>query len=145
MRIDIPQDLPRRRETPSQAHVSPPQVPTSVQRHLQSLKERAAQGHGNQTPRRPSPSRRPERDREVSTPPRRVRDPREDTNPRRTRRDRITAQSIGMQLRPEERKVMLEVGRFRVARTRDLADTIYDGKQRKLDEDLRYLKSKGLV
>jgi len=40
---------------------------------------------------------------------------------------------------------MLEVGRFRVVRTRDLADTIYDGKQRKLDEDLRYLRSKGLV
>jgi hypothetical protein len=50
-----------------------------------------------------------------------------------------------MQLRPEERKVMLEVGRFRVVRTRDLADTIYDGKQRKLDEDLRSLKSKSLV
>ena len=40
---------------------------------------------------------------------------------------------------------MLEVGRFRVIRTRDLAETIYDGKQRKLDEDLRYLKSKGLI
>jgi hypothetical protein len=50
-----------------------------------------------------------------------------------------------MQLRPEERKIMLEVGGFRVVRTRDLADTLYDDKQRKLDEDLRYLKSKGLV
>lgn len=145
MRIDIPQDLPRRRETAPQTHVPPTQEPTSVQRHLQSLKEHATQGRGNQTPPRSSPSKRPERDREVSTPPRRVRDPREGTDPRRTRRDRIPSQTIGMQLRHEERKVMLEVGRFRVVRTRDLADTIYDGKQRKLDEDLRYLKSKGLV
>jgi hypothetical protein len=50
-----------------------------------------------------------------------------------------------MQLRPEERKVMLEVGRFRVVRTSDLADTIYDSKQRKLGEDLNFLRSKGLV
>jgi hypothetical protein len=50
-----------------------------------------------------------------------------------------------MQLRPEERQAMLELGRFRVVRTGDLAKTIYDGKQRKLDEDLRYLRSKGLV
>ena len=145
MRIDIPQDLPRRRETPPQTRVPPTQEPTSVQRHLQSLKERAGQGRGNQTSPRSSPSRRPERDREVSTPPRRVRDPREGADPRRTRRDRIPSQTIGMQLRPEECKVMLEVGRFRVVRTRDLADAIYDGKQRKLDDDLRYLKSKGLV
>jgi hypothetical protein len=40
---------------------------------------------------------------------------------------------------------MLELGRFRVIRTHDLAETIYDGKQRKLDEDIGYLRSKGLV
>ncbi len=40
---------------------------------------------------------------------------------------------------------MLELGRFRVIRTSDLADTIYDGKERKLREDLSYLRSKGLV
>ena len=40
---------------------------------------------------------------------------------------------------------MLELGRFRVIRTRDLADTIYDGKQHKLDKDLQFLRSKGLV
>ena len=40
---------------------------------------------------------------------------------------------------------MLELGRFSVVRTADLAETIYDGKQRKLEEDLRYLRSKGLV
>jgi len=40
---------------------------------------------------------------------------------------------------------MLELGRFRVVRTADLAETIYDGKRRKLDEDLGYLRSKDLV
>lgn len=145
MRIDIPQDLPRRREPSQQTSVPKTQEPTSVQRHLQSLKERAGQGRGNQTPPRSSPSRRPERDREVSARPRQVRDPRDGTDSRRPQRNKIPAQTIGMQLRPEERKVMLEVGRFRVVRTRDLADTIYDGKQRKLNEDLNYLRSKGLV
>jgi len=145
MRIDIPQDLSRRRETPPQASVPRTQEPSSVQRHLQSIKGRAAQSRPNSTPSRSAPGRRPERDREVATPSRKVRDAREDTDPRRTRRDRIPAQTIGMQLRPEERKVMLELGRFRVVRTSDLADTIYDGKQRKLGEDLNYLRSKGLV
>jgi hypothetical protein len=48
-----------------------------------------------------------------------------------------------MQLRPEERKTMLELGRFRIIRTDDLADAVYDGKPRKLREDLSYLRSKG--
>lgn len=145
MRIDIPQDLPRRREAPPQTSVPRIQEPTSVQRHLQALKDHAARNRPDQSLPRGSPSRPRQRDREVTTPPRKVRDPRDTNDARRTRRDRIPSQTIGMQLRPEERKIMLEVGRFRVVRTRDLADTIYDGKQRKLDEDLRYLKSKGLV
>lgn len=145
MRIDIPQDVPRRRETPPQSSVPRPEGASSVQRHVQSIKDRATQVRPNSAPSRSAPARRPERDREVTTSSRKVRDERESTDPRRTRRDRIPAQTIGMQLRPEERKAMLELGRFRVIRTRDLADTIYDGKQRKLDEDLRYLRSKGLV
>jgi len=40
---------------------------------------------------------------------------------------------------------MLELGRFRIIRTDDLADAVYDGKPRKLREDLSYLRSKGLV
>lgn len=150
MRIDVPQDIPRRREQPPESSVPPSPKPTSVQRHLQSLKERTAQTD-------PAPTRRPAarvpsqpvlREREASGrigDARRVNDPRENTGPRRTRRDRIPSQTIGVQFRPEERKVMLELGRFRVVRTSDLAKAIYDGKPRKLDEDLRYLRSKGLV
>jgi hypothetical protein len=145
MRIDIPQDLPRRRETTPQSSVPRPQEPTVVQRHLQSLKDSAAQGRHNQAPPRRSPSRSPQRDHEVATPPRRIRDPRDGTDPRRPQRNKIPSQTIGMQLRPEERKVMLELGRFRVVRTSDLANTVYDGKQRKLGEDLNFLRSKGLV
>jgi len=40
---------------------------------------------------------------------------------------------------------MLELGRFRVVRTADLSNDIYDGKHRQLDADLRYLRSQGLV
>lgn len=40
---------------------------------------------------------------------------------------------------------MLELGRFRIIRTHDLAEAIYDGRQRKLEEDLRDLRSKRLV
>lgn len=144
MRIEVPHDMPRRRVTPQQTGTLRTQEPTSVQRHLQSLKERVAHGRGNQAPRN-SPSRHPERDREVSAPSRKVREPNQGTDPRRPQRNKIPSQTIGMQLRPEERKAMLELGRFRVIRTRDLAETIYDGKQRKLDEDLNYLRSKGLV
>lgn len=148
MRIDIPQDLPRRREvTPSapKPDVSRQQDSHPIQRHLQSLKERADQNRLNHASPRRSQSQPQYRERELSTRSRRVNDPRESTDARRTRRDRIPAQTVGMQLRPEERKAMLELGRFRIVRTSDLANTIYDGKQRKLDEDMRYLRSKGLV
>lgn len=145
MRIDIPQELPQRREPPAQTRVPASQESTPVQRHLHSVKERTAQSRPSQAPRRPTPSRSPQRERELASPSRRATDPREPVDGRRARRDRIPSQTIGTQLRPEERRVMLELGRFRIVRTRDLADAVYDGKQRKLDEDLRFLRSKGLV
>lgn len=145
MRIDIPQEMPQRTEPSPRTRVPASQEPTPVQRHLHSVKERTAQSRPNQAPHRPTPSRSPQREREVASPSRRATDPREPVDARCTRRDRIPSQTIGMQLRPEERRVMLELGRFRVVRTRDLAEAVYDGKQRKLDEDLRFLRSKGLV
>jgi len=145
MRLEIPQDIPRRRDiTPDPPNPDVTrQNESPIQRHLESLKERAGQNRLNHAPPLRSPSQPLHWEREVSAP--KVRDPREATDARRTRRDHIPSQTIGMQLRPEERKVLLELGRFRVVRTRDLAETIYDGKQRRLDEDLRYLRSKGLV
>jgi len=145
MRIDIPQDLSQRRETPPRSGAPVSQEPTPVQRHLHSVKERAAQTQPRQAPVRRTPSRSPRRERELASPSRRTRDPREGTDSRRPQRNTIPSQTIGIQLRPEERRVMLELGRFRVVRTGDLADAVYDGKQRKLGEDLNYLRSKGLV
>jgi hypothetical protein len=52
---------------------------------------------------------------------------------------------IGLELRDEEKKLLTEVGRFRVVRVEDLNQTIYDGKSRKLENDLNYLREKGLV
>jgi hypothetical protein len=52
---------------------------------------------------------------------------------------------IGLELRDEEKKLLTEVGRFRVVRVEDLDQTIYDGKSRKLENDLNYLRDKGLL
>jgi hypothetical protein len=148
MRFDIPQDVPRRREiapdAPPSAERDVPkeQEPHPILRRLQSLSERANQHRLNHEPPRRARSAPQHKEHETSA---RQRDPREVPDSRRTQRNRIPSQTIGMQLRPEERRTMLELGRFRVVRTADLAETVYDGKHRKLDEDLSYLRSKGLV
>jgi len=100
MRIDIPQDLPHRRETPPQTRVPGSQEPTAVQRHLHSVKQRTAQNRPSQAPRRPLPRGRRNGAR-VASHSREKRDPREPVDARRTRRDRIPSQTIGVQLRPE--------------------------------------------
>jgi hypothetical protein len=148
MRFDIPQDVPQRREiapdapTPTERNVSKEQESHPILRRLQSLSERADQHRLNHEPPRRTRSAPQHKE---HTAPARHSDPREAPDSRRTPRNRIPAQTIGMTLRPEERRTMLELGRFRVVRTADLADSVYDGKHRKLDEDLSYLRSKGLV
>jgi hypothetical protein len=145
MRIDIPQDVPRGREItpdnhpPSDSRQIPPVAPeTPVQRRLDSLRERA----GNRQPHHPRPRReRGAASRAVPREPRaRTVDP-EDT--RRARR--VPHEVIGLELRAEEKNLLTEVGRFRVVRVEDLNQTIYDGKSRKLENDLNYLRDKGLV
>jgi hypothetical protein len=148
MRFDIPQDVPRRREiapdapTPAERNVPKPQESHPILRRLQSLSERADQHRLNHEPPRRSKSAPQHKEHET---PARHSDPREVPDARRSQRNRIPSQTIGLNLRPEERRTMLELGRFRVVRTADLADTVYDGKHRKLDDDLSYLRSKGLV
>jgi hypothetical protein len=146
MRFDIPQDVPRQRDVARDAPAAEPKVPRELESHpilrrLQSLSERADEHRLNHEPPRRTKSAQ---QKEHETPARQG-DPRETPDSRRTQRNRIPQQTIGMQLRPEERRAMLELGRFRVVRTADLADTVYHGKHRKLDEDLSYLRSKGLV
>jgi hypothetical protein len=150
MRIDIPQDVPRSREiTPAIPESSDRNAPKGQESHpilrrLKALSERAREHRLNHEP--PRRTKSAPQHKEQEAPARReVKDPRGTPDTRRTQRNHLPTQTIGMQLRPEERKTMLELGRFRIIRTDDLADAVYDGKQRKLREDLSYLRSKGLV
>ena len=69
--------------------------------------------------------------------------PRE-TQPR-TRRDRLPPRHLGLQLRPEEVKLLSEVGRFRVITARDLIETVYHGQKGQLTHDLQFLRDNGLI
>lgn len=149
MRLEIPQDIPRRREIASEPRndpergLSPEAHP--IFRRLQALAKRAAEYRLNHEPARRARPADPRREQEAQPRRREVRDPRDTGDVRRPQRNRIPSETIGMVLRPEERRTMLELGRFLVVRTGDLAETIYDGRRRRLDEDLKYLREKGLV
>ncbi|MGA9670296.1 MAG: hypothetical protein WBQ94_13880 [Terracidiphilus sp.] len=149
MRLDIPQEIPRSREiapeTPSAPERNPSQEAHPILRRLKALADRAGEYKLNHEPSRRTQPAIARREREAPARSHEARDPRDTHDARRTQRNRIPSETIGMTLRPEERRAMLELGRFRVVRTGDLADTIYDGKQRKLEEDLKYLREKGLV
>ncbi len=150
MRLDIPQDLPRRRDiAPDAPDVTERTVPKQQEAHpilrrLKALTERASEHRLNHEPPRRTRSAPQHKEQEAHAR-REIKDPRETPDTRRIQRNHIPAQTIGVQLRPEERKAMLELGRFRVIRTDDLAETVYGGRQRVLREDLSYLRSKGLV
>jgi hypothetical protein len=57
----------------------------------------------------------------------------------------LPAQAIGLALRAEEMKVLADVGRFRVIATRDLAETVYDGRRSRMERDLAFLRDQGLI
>jgi hypothetical protein len=63
------------------------------------------------------------------------------------RRPKRTLQTtaIGRHIRPEERQLLVEVGKFRVIAVSDLAREIYEGKEGQLRHDLTFLKQNGLV
>jgi hypothetical protein len=50
-----------------------------------------------------------------------------------------------VRLRPEERRLLVETGRFRVLNIKDAARTIYGGDERAMRADLHYLRERGLV
>lgn len=151
MRLDIPHDLPPGREirheepSPREKVLSQIEESHPILRRLRSLTERAGRNELNHEPPKRAqavlrlrPRKAPAREHDVH-------DTRETPDPRRPQRNHLPPQTIGLQLRPEERKSMLELGRFRVVRISDLAEAFYGGKLRKLREDLNYLRSKGLV
>jgi hypothetical protein len=63
----------------------------------------------------------------------------------RTRREAIPQQAIGLSLREEERKLLTEVGRFRVVTTRDLAETVYSNRHLRMERDLAFLRERKLI
>lgn len=138
MRLDLPQELPRRR-VPEDTRSAPPLEPSPVELRREALAARAAdrrampQAPQNRTP-HPAP---PQSERHTTAPDR--------TMDQRPRREVIPQQAIGLSLREEERKVLTEVGRFRVVATRDLAETVYAGRHSRMERDLAFLREKGLV
>ncbi len=145
MRLDIPQEIPRRR-VPEGPRPAPPLEPTPVERRRESL---AARAEDRQMPQSP----RVQRERSVTHP--HPREPRQRTigperHPdrhidHRRRRPELSQPVVGLSLRAEEQKLLAEVGRFRVITTRDLAATIYDNRNSRMERDLAFLREKGLV
>jgi hypothetical protein len=144
MRLDIPQEQPRRRE--GNDSTSGPSGDRSMTRkppdnpilhRLRSLEQRPADPRG---PRPQAARKHAEQPRDV---PRQRRRPVVSADPRRPAR--ATGNIVGLELRPEEKQLLREAGRFRVVRTTDLRETLYSGKARPLENDLRYLRDKGLV
>jgi hypothetical protein len=140
MRIDIPQELPRQREIGNDTSDGTParQVPENPLKHR--LQPSPALGTDLQQKRTRTPRRRNEPEQDV---PRRRSRPVTSADPRRPAR--TAANIVGLALRPEEKHLLREAGRFRVVRTADLRDSVYNGKSRPMENDLRYLRDKGLI
>ncbi|MHB1936791.1 MAG: hypothetical protein ACYCOR_09405 [Acidobacteriaceae bacterium] len=143
MRLDIPQEIPRRR-VPQGPRPAPSLEPTPVERRRESL---AARAEDRQMPQAP----RVQRESSVQHPHPRPREPRQraivpERHPdHRPRRPELEQSIVGLSLRAEEQKLLAEVGRFRVITTRDLAATIYDNRHSRMERDLAFLREKGLV
>lgn len=144
MRIDIPQehDLPRR----SGNTAVPPLKPSEVERRRESLASRASEDRGPAEHVKRIP--RKSVSRTLPLPSHRVvgRDlPHDTRRDHRPRRNDLPQQMVGVALRDEERKLLAEVGRFRVIATRDLAETVYGNRDGRMERDLAFLRQKGLV
>ena len=144
MRLDIPQQLPRRREGedsfPSHTDARTPtrKLPDNpIQRRLKSPEDLVADRRRSYSPVR---TNHPETTHDV---PRERRRPAPSGDPRRPAR--TASNIVGLELRPEEKRLLNAAGRFRVVQTADLRETLYQGKSRPLENDLKYLRDKGLI
>jgi hypothetical protein len=141
MRIDIPQEVPRRR-TPESPRFAPPLEAGPLEQRrerLTSLREE------RRMPNIPRPEQKPGVSQPREQRDRTHRPPHDRPIERRTRRNEIPQRIVGLPLREEERKALAEIGRFRVVATRDLAESVYDGNRSQLQRDLRFLEQKGMV
>lgn len=144
MRIEIPHEHDRPRRSNNSA--ASPLEPSEVERRRDSLAARASEDRGpadhvRQIPRRSiSHTQHVPGHREVA---RDIpHDPRRDHRPRR---NDLPQQMLGVSLRDEERKLLAEVGRFRVIATRDLAETVYGNRDGRMERDVAFLRQKGLI
>ena len=143
MRLDLPQELPRRREDADGSQPHAERVPARKLPEnplLQRLKRTPDPGPDARQNRPRTPRRKKEPAQDV---PRERRRPVPFGDPRRPARS--ATNMVGLELRPEERQLLREAGCFRVVRTADLHESLYDGKSRQLENDLRYLRDRGLV
>ena len=140
MRLDLPHE-PSRGRDPEAPRPAPPLAPSPIELRSEALAARAADRRAMpQAPQNGSPrdlSREPESERRATSPNRPM--------DQRPRRQTIAPQAIGLSLREEERKVLTEVGRFRVIATRDLAETVYGNRHARMERDLAFLREKGLI
>ena len=134
MRHEIPEEIPRERvkEAPRS---TPPLDPSPIEQRRDSLTARAAD-------RRPMPHATKNRVRQAELP--RKSERQIAPTDHRPRRETIP-QTIGLSLREEESKLLAEVGRFRVVRTSDLVETLYGGRQSRMERDLNFLRERKLI
>ncbi len=138
MRLEIPDEIPRRRATGERSSEQPLE-PSPVERYREALAAIATDRHTvPHAPRNRLREPAPPKDKRHAIPDDRPTD-------QRPRRQSIPPQAIGLSFREEEQKVLTEVGRFRVVATRDLAETVYGGRRSRMERDLAFLKEKGLV
>ena len=118
------------------AEVPPPPPPDALALRMERNEELSKV---NSFPKIPGPPHeRNQKLPEIADPPRVERRPRRERDPRND-------VGIGVHLRPQEVRVLSEVGRFRVVAVRDLAETVYGGDRSALERDLDYLEKKGIV
>jgi hypothetical protein len=137
VRLNLPHEpeVPRRREVgPVPESAVPPLPVSAVDENLSRLQRPAAGGPAH-PPSGPKPAPEPD---EIK----RSREP--EQRPRRTR-EGIAVDIRDMRLRPEERQLLAETGRFRVLDINDVKRTIYQGDERAMRTDLHYLREHGLV
>lgn len=136
MRLEIPDGIPHERPIPTEQRApdTPPLEPSPFERHRHELAEQADHPRALALP-------QPERIPQVES----RNDPRALPGDRRPQRDRIPPQAIGISLRDEERKLLADVGLFRVISTRDLVELVYDNRPSRLEHDLAFLRQRGLI
>ncbi|MEI9978243.1 MAG: hypothetical protein WDN23_04460 [Edaphobacter sp.] len=137
MRLDLPHEpeISRPREIdPAPASAAPPLPVSAVDENLSRLQRPVAGGPAH-PPTEPKPALELD---EIK----RSREP--EQRPRRTR-EGVAVDIRDVRLRPEERQLLGETGRFRVLNIKDVKRTIYQDDERAMRTDLHYLRESGLV